>query len=248
MSMSDPINHISAVTAKVAAYVSDFLAEPSAFRGQLLRGGGPVAEFEALLADRCGFRHCVATSNATTALMGLSLALGLRGRTVWFPQGHWEGSVSAFRLIGSRIRRYEPGNAVNSVPVKSDSRRGLVIGGNDSENFSEFGMGSTVIIEDSNRLPGITVPVDDFSKADIQVLSFGPGKALSLGEGGAVLFRRQKAYESFVRVAQHPERVVSEFGGAANVEKLALNGRIHPISAILGIGMLQCVDLVPEQL
>ena len=235
------------VSARVVRYVADLIAAPHAFRGQQLRGGGPVAEFETLLANRCGFPLCVVTCNATTALMGLALTLGLRGRTVWFPRGHWEGSVSAFRLMGARIRRYEPGSAANNVRVKSGSRGGLVIGGNDTENLSKFGLGSTVIIEDSNRLPGITVPVDDFSAADIQVLSFGPGKALSLGEGGAVLFRRRKAYEAFVRVTQHPERVVSEFGGTANVMKFGLNGRIHPISAILGIGMLQSVEFVPEQ-
>lgn len=97
----------SVAIASVATYLEDFLSDTEAFRGQQLRGGGPVVEFEALLAKRCGYPYCVATCNATSALLGLAAMLRARGKTAWFPASHWEGSVSVFRLIGAKIRRYD---------------------------------------------------------------------------------------------------------------------------------------------
>ena len=229
----------SAAVARVAAYLADFLDAPEAFRGQQLRGGGPVAEFEALLAERCGFPYCVATSNATTALMGLALASGIRGKTAWFPKDHWEGSVAALRLMGARIRRYgtirrprgrdASGCAwlvVSACQDKGATRRWL----NDSKSL---------IVEDSSRLPGISTDGRLLSQADVQVLSFGPGKPLSLGEGGAILFRSRALYRRFVACATHPERSASETGSTSKAPNLCLNGRIHPLAAVMGIAALR---------
>src|ERR1022692_2733746 len=95
------------IAGKVRDYLEAMLSEPLALRGQQLRGGGPIAQFETLLADRCQFPYCVATSNATTALMALALVLRVRDRLVLFPKNHWEGSVSAFRVLGAKIRHYD---------------------------------------------------------------------------------------------------------------------------------------------
>lgn len=228
----------SPAIARVASYLTDLLTDPEAFRGQQVRGGGPVAEFEALLAERCGFPYCVATCNATTALMGLALALHARGRTVWFPKSHWEGSVSAMRIMGARIRRYDPHG---TEQFRRGDRNFIVVVPEvaDVEPIRQWlGAPSCTIIEDSSHLPGWTTGFVDISTADIQVLSFGPGKPMSLGEGGAILFRSDSLWRQFIKHAMHPERTAAMRETSPRMPSEALNARIHPVSAILGIGML----------
>ena len=223
---------------RVSDYLAEFLLDPTAFRGQQMRGGGPVAEFEQQLAARCGFQYCVATCNATTALIGLAIMLGLRGRSVWFPKPHWEGSVSAIRSMGARIHRYDPQATVRlrgfrhgDVAIVSESA--------DVETMRQrAGIRDCIIVEDSSRLPGWTAGFADYSPADIQVLSFGPGKPLCLGEGGAILFRSKKLYRSFLSLAMHPERLAAENDGLPKVPRICLNARIHPIAALIGAAVL----------
>jgi len=238
MSRGNP-DCVSSVVETALSYLGDLVVDPSLLRGQMLRGTGAVADFEGMLALKCGFPYAVATCNATAALLGLAAIFRVKGREVWFPEVHWEGSIAAFRLMGARIRRYDQGKVAKAISLRSGSRRRLVVGGKDSGDISTGSLVDATVIEDSNRMPGITVLEDDLSKADIQVLSFGPGKPLSLGEGGAVLFRKRRWYETFVRMTQHPERVTSEFGGMAGVPKTCLNARIHPIAALIGIELLR---------
>jgi dTDP-4-amino-4,6-dideoxygalactose transaminase len=223
------------IIQQVCDYLEAMLAEPQVFRGQQLRGGGPVAEFESLLAEHCGFPYCVATSNAITALMALALVLRVRDRVVLFPQDYWEGSVSAFRLLGARIRRYDPKQVFVCRPAHREPPVAVIVG-NCHQKVSY--PPETLLIEDSCRLPGLSVPAGERSSADVQVLSFGPGKPLSLGEGGAALFRIKSLYQKFVVVSQHPERAAAESLGPGSVPRISLNGRIHPVAALLGRELL----------
>jgi dTDP-4-amino-4,6-dideoxy-D-glucose transaminase len=215
--------------------------ERAAFRGQQMRGGGPVAEFEELLAARCGFPHCVATCNATTALMGLAIMLGMKGRYVWFPKPHWEGSVSAMRCMGARARRYDP----QATSRFRKFKHGDVVIVSEAADVGMLrqraGLPDCMLIEDSSRLPGLTTGNANYSMADIQVLSFGPGKALSLAEGGAALFRSAKLYRQFIKHSMHPERLAAHQGIGPHLPLEALNARIHPVAAILGIELLNRV-------
>jgi dTDP-4-amino-4,6-dideoxygalactose transaminase len=231
------------VIARVSEYLTEFLAEPRAFRGQQLRGGGPVREFETLLADQCGFRHCVATCNATTALLGLGLLTGICGKTVLFPKNHWEGSMAVFRLLGAIIKPYPNGEPEPTVEMESPR---LVIVGSDSmsrsrvRNLKSLSRNADcLIVEDSSRLPGFTTNKGNVSHADLQVVSFGPGKPLPLGEGGAALFRNQILRRRFVSFTQHPERFAAEYGAIMSVPKGCAFGRIHPLAAIIGSEILR---------
>lgn len=231
-----PTRHVSRIVGDVAAYLTDFLDEPQAFRGQLLRGGGAVADFEALLAQRCGFPYCVATSNATTALMGLALVLNLRNKSIWFPKMHWEGSVSAMRVMGVKIRRYECGSTLLKRTRKNSAPLFWVSQENNSWQESPERSSGDLMIEDSSRIPGLTCDASSMSKSDVQVLSFGPGKPLSLGEGGAILFRKKAHHERFLAVTMHPERFASS--REAKVRRVCLNARIHPLAAMIGARLL----------
>ena len=234
--MSDTQINDNDVGHRIQEYVHLLLQNPRALRGQQLRGGGATAEFENLLAESCGFPYCVATSNATTALMALALILRVQKRTVFFPKNHWEGSVSAFRLFGAKIKRYDSHRTSLHRAIFQERPIAIVVG----NDLPEIDRGQSIlVIEDSCRIPGVTNPNKDCSAADIQILSFGPGKPLALGEGGAALFRKRSLYKKFVRVSQHPERMAAEFSLSLPIPRLALNGRIHQITALVGSALLR---------
>lgn len=92
-------------------------------------------------------------------------------------------------------------------------------------------------IEDTGWLPGITAPVGQLSLADIQIISFGPGKPLSLGEGGALLCRDKDIYDRALALSQHPERAIAE--SIPCIGRPPINARIHPIAALIGVAVLQ---------
>jgi dTDP-4-amino-4,6-dideoxygalactose transaminase len=235
--MSEPLSSKSskAVTV-VTAYLEDFLADPQAFRGQQLRGGGPVTEFERMLANRCGFPYSVATCNATSALLGLAVMFRIGGKTVWFPKSHWEGSVSAFRLMGAKIRFYDTEASTFPRLQRATAAPLVIVSKGTDVGMIRAATGSSkcLIIEDSSRIPRVSAENHEYSEADIQVLSFGPGKPLCLGEGGAILFRTRKLHDRFISSSMHPERTADATGRAPRVPPRCLNARIHPVAALLG--------------
>ena len=223
---------------RVSDYLDLMLDSPGSLRGQQLRGGGPVAEFEALLADRTGFSHCLATSSATSALLVAALALELCGKNIAVEHGAWEGSLGALEFVGVKLVE------VDSLLTACLSDVAAVLA-TDRQNErhaapavrSRCNQMDVLYIEDTGWLPGMNGPSDVKSLADMQVISFGPGKALSLGEGGAILCRREEFYHRCVSLSQHPERVISE--GGDRFDRASLNARIHPLAAVLGSVLLK---------
>lgn len=235
---------------QVADYTDAMLEAPTAFRGLQVRGGGAVAEFERLVAKLCGFPHCLATSNATSGLLALVAAADLRGRRVLVPDRIWSGTPGALRFAGvdvatvptsenatldpSALARFLTVGDIAAV-VASDYESSRHSAAEIQRQCESFGC---LYIEDSSWFPGVSAPADSPSLADVQVMSFGPGKPLSLGEGGAVLFRDAELYRCAVAVSQHPERCASE-DIDYSLDELALNARIHPVAAILGSMLLE---------
>jgi len=236
----------------VADYTDAMLEAPAAFRGLQVRGGGAVGEFERLLAKRCGFSHCLAISNATSGLLALVAAADLRERRVLVPDRIWSGTPGALRFAGvdvataltsengtldpSALARSLAGGDFAAV-VASDYENSRHASAEIHRLCESFGC---LYIEDSSWFPGVSAPADSPSLADVQVMSFGPGKPLSLGEGGAVLFRDADLYQRAVAVSQHPERCINEDIDYC-LDELAVNARIHPFAAILGSVILEQV-------
>jgi len=236
--MSEPTLQASKIECAVTAYVSALLTNPDALRGQQLRGGGPVAEFEILLAERTGFPYCLATSNATSALIVAALAMDLSGKKIAVETGAWQGSVAALEAAGSEVVKVDslltsPLEGIAAILAadrpdhRHDARRVRI-------RCDEAGI---KYIEDTGWLPGVTVPAGEPSLADVQVISFGPGKPICLGEGGALLCREKRVYDCAVAISQHPERTQAERISAFSVP--GLNARIHPIAALLGVHLLR---------
>jgi perosamine synthetase len=235
-------------TGRVAEYVATMLEMPDAFRGQQLRGAGPVAEFETLLAQRSGFPFCLATSNATTGLLLAALATNLEGKEIIVPPHSWSGTYGPFEFAGARLIFAEEdadGNIASSSVEKlvTSSTAAVVAADWNGARHDTRGIRAMcntlnlLYIEDTSFIPSLADDQAACSLADIQIISFGPGKRVTLGEGGALLTRHRWIYERAVALSQHPERCSSE-GMTAYPERSFLNGRIHPVAAVLGVALL----------
>ncbi len=247
--MSDRLHALkSHAVSRAADYIAAMLEMPEAFRGQQLRGAGPVAEFESLLAERSGFPYCLSTSNATSGLLIAALAANLAGRDIIVPPHSWGGTYGPFEFAGARLIFAEEdanGNiAAASIERLSTAGAAAVVAAdwNGSRHDGRAVRAacdarSLLYIEDTSFLPLRDGAPHECSLADVQIISFGPGKPLSLGEGGALLTRQRGIYERAVALSQHPERSASE-GIADYEERPFLNGRIHPVAAILGGALL----------
>ena len=233
---------------RASAYITGMLEDPTAFRGQQLRGTGPIAEFESALAERCGFPFCLATSNATAALLVTALAAEFTGREIIVPPNSWGGTYGPFEFAGARLIRAEEdhhGNlnpdciqpmkspatcAVVSVDWKNERHNATAI----REKCDTAGL---LYIEDTSFIPSLERNDSQRSLADVQTISFGPGKPLTLGEGGALLTRHHWIYERAVSLSQHPERCIAEDAPDAPAHPF-LNARMHPVAAVLGLVLL----------
>lgn len=233
---------------QVSDYLAAMLEEPNAFRGQQVRGAGPVAEFETILADRCGFSFCLATSNATAALQVTVLAADLAGREVIVPPHSWGGTYGPFAAAGAKLvwaESDEDGNIQPECIAKLISPATAAVVAADWKGVRHqakavkdaCAAAGVLYIEDTSFIPEQQSDPAACSLADIQIISFGPGKALSLGEGGALLTRHRRIYERGVAISQHPERSRNEMLTDLP-EYPFLNARIHPVSAILGHALL----------
>lgn len=234
--------------ASAANYIASMLEMPEAFRGQQLRGAGPVAEFESLLAKRSAFPFCQSTSNATTGLLIAALATNLVGKDIIVPPHSWGGTYGPFEFAGARLIFAEEdadGNIAPSSIEKLVTSSTAAVLATDWKGIRHDTQGiraacdarSMLYIEDTSFLPSPNDNHTACSLADIQIISFGPGKPITLGEGGALLTRHQWIYERAVELSQHPERCSSE-GISDYPERPFLNGRIHPIAAVLGVNLL----------
>lgn len=68
---------------------------------------------------------------------------------------------------------------------------------------------------------------------DVGCFSFGPGKLINAGEGGALITSDETVFEAAVRASQHPYRQVRS--GIAFPSDGASAERIHPIAAIVAL-------------
>jgi UDP-4-amino-4,6-dideoxy-L-N-acetyl-beta-L-altrosamine transaminase len=233
---------------RVADYVAAFVNDPAAFRGQQLRGTGPVREFERLLADRSGFPFCVAMSNATTALLVAAIAADVSGKEVICPPNTWRATFGVLEFAGAKVIRAEADEVGNICPrsverLMSPETAAVVAADwhghrHQSRSIRAICRSGCLYIEDTSFLPVRLINEQQPSLADVQVISFGPGKPVSLAEGGALLTTSEAIYRKAVALSQHPERCAAE-GINEMPRHQFLNGRMHPIAALIGVALLE---------
>jgi perosamine synthetase len=231
------------IMRRLEAYVNATLQGQAIPFHQL--GTGAVGELERKLKQYTGMRHALLVSNATTGLLLLALALGLRrahfvttpytwaGSLVWMYLGcrisFADADPSTLTLDPDSVRRcIAPRTKIllsvdmDGVPADDDALRRIA----DEHGLFYIYDGAQSLGARRNGRPAGT-------RAHALVLSFTHRKTLDLGEGGAVLTDDPNLYDRLIFYGQHPLRQKREFGLEAFNES-ALNARIHPLAALWG--------------
>jgi len=236
-----------------------------------LAGLGAVQAFERRLASEYGMRYALAMPSATTGLLALGLALGLRGAEFVTTPLTWGGSLGSWLAIGARPRFADVDRDTltldPSLLATGRSRRTRAILAVDlfgqpcdDEALRRVAdeAGAWLVVDGAQSFGARRAGRASGRFAHALVLSFTAGKPLDVGEGGAVLTDDPEIYAKLVWHSQHPERQKLELGlGATN--EFAINGRMAPAIAEQALARVDAslatvaarraaVDVVREQL
>jgi perosamine synthetase len=214
--------------------------------------GPEVKAFEDTLAAMLQVRHCIAVSSGTAALHTCYLALGIGpGDAVFIPSFAWPSAANTTMQVGARpvfIDVLPETYNIDPADLKTRVRECL------KRNWGtpcaavpvhEFGLAvemksvlsiaqeyDLIVIEDAACALGATLhdtPVGTFGK--IGILSFHPRKAITVGEGGAIVTNDDNLAEKCRLWRNHGQAVID---GKRNFEVAGLNYRLTEIQAAIG--------------
>lgn len=228
---------IGVASEAVRTFTEDLLRHAGSLRGPILRGS-VVADFERLAARRWGYDHCVAMCNATMALLTLGVAADLKRREIIAAPHSWRGTYGPFEFIEGRLvyaTEDENGNLdPASLPALFTANTAAVLAV-DWQGFSHDSAAIRRFCDEHSLLyiADTSLILKSAVRPDVQIVSFGPGKPMCLGEGGVLLTNKRRLYERVVSLSQHPERCMAEDIQTCDTLPF-LNGRMHPLSAVLG--------------
>lgn len=219
-------------------------------------GDGPIREFEDALNDVTGGRYTIACSNATSALLMALMASGVgRGDEVILPAYTWPQTLSPVLLTGATPIFADIDK--NTVTVSLSSIRRLMTKRTRAILAVHiFGIPADIeAIEELARQRGcVTIydaaqgfgalydnrPIGSFG--NFVAFSFGRGKLLSVGEGGALICNGREGYERAIAFSQHPLRMhrqIDDDGMRGGIDGVSMNFRMHPLVASLALGQLE---------
>ena len=215
-----------------------------------LTGVGAVAELERKLREHYGMRYALCVSSATTGLLAVALALGLRKTDFLTTPYTYGASLAGWLLLGNRPI-FADIEAETLVIDAGSARRRITRRTKAILAVDIFGVPCDAAalrkVADEHGLWYVADAAQSFGArrdghpasalADALVLSFTVGKTLSAGEGGAVLTNHSDLYEKLVWWTQHPHRQHRDLGLSLDNE-FALNGRIHPWAARTALSTL----------
>ncbi len=227
--------------------MSDFL---TANDRQHLAGLGPVARVESLLEQFYGVEHALAVCNATQGLMAVATVLGLRGTEVIGPDLTWAGSYAGLLFQQVRLRLAKVDSQTLTV-CPSSIRSSLTPATRAIVSVDYLGIpadGEALrTLADEHELLWIADAASSLgalrngspasASADVWVVSFGFGKGITAGGGGAILTNHVDLYEKLLWLTQHPDRQRRELRRITNEtlievdNELALNLVMHPLAA-----------------
>ena len=211
-----------------------------------LSNDGPlVSEFEELVADRLGVRHCVAVSNATMGLSLAARAIGLTGDVIvpaftFVATAHalaWQGARPVFCDVRRDSHQLDPECVERAI---TDQTTGILAAHTWGRPSDVSGLTAVAqrngieIMFDAAPAFGATTGgafVGGFGRAE--VVSFHATKVVSAGEGGAVLTNDD---EVAARV-----RTMRSFGFVDNDQVVALgtNAKLSELAAAMGISSIE---------
>ena len=213
-----------------------------------LAGNGAVAALEAKLCSFYGAKYALCVSSATNGLMYLMMAAGLEHSEILTTPLSFGGTIAGALALDCRFYFAKINDSTLNIDVNSitnilDSNPGIkaIVATEFAGNSYEMEALHYICEQrgiwhfvDSAQSLGYNYGINNIAGYnDAMVVSFGTGKTVSAGgEGGAIITNNLELYQKLVSICQHPHRQERDCGIGLSSE-LALNGRIHPIAAII---------------
>jgi len=214
-----------------------------------LTNNGPfVREFENRLAQFLQVKHVIAMTNATIALEIVARALGLTGEVIvpsftFIATAHalqWQHITPVFCDIDPKTHNIDPAKIETLITPRTTGIIGVHVWGRPCE--------IEALTEISNRY-GLTLLFDAAHAfgasykgrmigafGEAEVFSFHATKFFNTFEGGAVTTNNDELAEKL--------RLMRNFGfaGRDNVIYIGTNGKMHEITAAMGLTSLESID------
>lgn len=204
---------------------------------------GYISLLENNLSEYYEKEYALTFTNATQALFFLCIALNIKDSQIITTPFSWGGSIAPFLFFNNKILFSEigmdnyclnPKKLKKSMSLSTKLLLSVDYCGNpaDTKGLKKYCVNNDIIlVSDSSQSFGAyyeNKPAGYF--ADIIVISFGEGKPLYGGEGGALLTSDESLYKSLLWISQHPQRQKKYFG-LSYLNQFGLNGRLNPLAA-----------------
>ena len=241
------INRRFAILHEIEKYLTE--AESSkATAYSHLAGNGETAALEAKLCSLYGAMHALCVDSATNGLMYLLMATGLQRCDILTTPLSFGGTIAGALALDCKFY-FAPIDTtslnlnVNAVPGILDSNKKIkaIITTEFSGNSYDMRTLNQICEKqgiwhfvDSAQSLGYDYGINNIADYnDAMVVSFGSGKQVFAGgEGGAIITNNTELYKKLISICQHPHRQERDCGIGLSTE-LSLNGRMHPLAAII---------------
>lgn len=217
-------------------------------RRWLTNNGPYVQELERKLAGFLGVRHCIAMCNATVALEIATRALGLKGEVIipsftFIATAHalqWQEITPVFCDIDPKTHTIDPACVERMITPRTTGIIGVHVWGRpcDTEALTMIARKNDLkLMFDAAHAFGCSrkgIMIGNFGNAEI--FSFHATKFFNTCEGGAVATNDDELADRI--------RLMKNFGfaGYDNVIYIGTNGKMHELSAAMGLAGFESLD------
>ncbi|MDD5560624.1 MAG: UDP-4-amino-4,6-dideoxy-N-acetyl-beta-L-altrosamine transaminase [Candidatus Omnitrophica bacterium] len=242
-----------------------------ALNSEWITQGPKIAEFESALCDYAGVKFAVAVSSGTAALHIAALSAGLRRgdeaitSPITFAASAncilYCGAKPIFADIQPETGNIDPIDIVKKITRKSKVLVPVHFAGYpcDMQEIAIIARkNDLLIIEDAAHALGARYKgskIGSCKYSDMAILSFHPVKAITTGEGGAVLTNNKRLYQRLLMLRNHGitkdskslDRKMRYCGWYYEMQELGFNYRLTDIQSALGISQLKKLDFFIEK-
>jgi dTDP-4-amino-4,6-dideoxygalactose transaminase len=221
-------------------------------RRWLTNNGPYVQEFEQAIANLAGVKHCIAVCNATVGMEIAIRALRLSGEVIvpsmtFIATAHalkWQGITPVFCDIEPESLCIDPRQVERLITPRTTGIIGVHLFGRacDVAALQEIAAQKRLnLLFDAAHAFGCSTMgqmVGNFG--DAEVFSFHATKFVNSFEGGAIVTNDDELAATI--------RLMRNFGFADidNVVSIGTNGKMHEVSAAMGLTSLESLDLVVQ--
>lgn len=219
-----------------------------------INDGERTTEFERMVADFCGSKYAVATSNCTSALTISLMALGIgSGDEVLVPDLTFIATANAVRLAGATPVLVDVGSDSLLDPAglaaKLTKRTKAIIPvhvtghGVDMDAILSFArQHQLAVVEDAAEALGSARGGKKYGTfGDTGCFSFSPMKLITTGQGGMVITDREDLYKRLVELKDQG-RPIRGTGGDDEHRSLGFNFKLTNLQAAMGIAQMRDID------